>query len=116
MSSDITTVVKQYLETWNTLVAEERRALVDKIFTEDVEYVDPNVAVQGRAALDSYIEQTQKQFPGFVFSLAGDISAHHDVARFTWHVGPPGAAPVAVGYDFAAVRDGQVRQLYGFFS
>lgn len=44
------------------------------------------------------------------------MSSHHDLARFTWHVGPADGQPIAIGYDFAAVENGQVRRLYGFFS
>lgn len=116
MSSDITTVVKKYIEVWNILDAAERRAAIGELFTENVEYVDPNVAVEGQDALDAYIAETQKQLPGSVFTLAGNVSTHHDLARFTWQVGPAGGQPLAVGYDFAAVENGRVRRLYGFFS
>ncbi|WP_210718978.1 nuclear transport factor 2 family protein [Streptomyces galbus] len=116
MSSDINTVVKKYIETWNILDGAERRAAVDALFTEDVEYADPNVHITGRDALDAYIAQTQAQIPGGVFALASEVSSHHDLGRFTWQVGPAGGAPFAVGYDFVAVEDGRVRRLYGFFS
>ncbi|MFB6556346.1 nuclear transport factor 2 family protein [Streptomyces sp. NPDC056405] len=116
MSSDITTLVKKYIETWNILDADQRRAAIDALFTEDVEYVDNNVQIEGRAALDDYIAQTQKELAGAVFSLAGEVSSHHDLARFTWHVGPADGQPIAIGYDFAAVENGRVRRLYGFFS
>ncbi|MEU8984729.1 nuclear transport factor 2 family protein [Streptomyces sp. NPDC048309] len=116
MSSDITTVVKKYIDTWNIVDAVERRAVIDELFTENVEYVDPNVQIEGRAALDGYIAETQKQIPGGVFALASEVTAHHNLARFTWQVGPVGGQPFAVGYDFAAVENGQVRRLYGFFS
>lgn len=116
MSSDITTIVKKYIETWNIVDAAERRAAIDELFTENVEYADPNVHIEGRAALDAYIVETQKQISGGVFSLASDVSTHHGLGRFTWQVGPVGGAPFVVGYDFIAVENGQVRRLYGFFS
>ncbi|MFF7282317.1 nuclear transport factor 2 family protein [Streptomyces griseorubiginosus] len=116
MSSDITTVVKKYIETWNIVDGDERRAAIAELFAENVEYVDPNVRAEGRAALDAYIAETQQQLPGSVFALASEVSTHHDLGRFTWQVGPAGGAPLAVGYDFIAVENGQVRRLYGFFS
>ncbi|MFJ9153520.1 nuclear transport factor 2 family protein [Streptomyces sp. NPDC102270] len=116
MSSDITTVVKKYIETWNLVDGGERRAAIEELFAENVEYVDPNVRAEGWAALDEYIAETQKQLPGSVFSLASEVSTHHDLGRFTWQVGPAGGAPLAVGYDFIAVENGRVRRLYGFFS
>lgn len=47
MSSDITALVKKYIETWNILDADQRRAAIDALFTEDVEYVDNNVQIEG---------------------------------------------------------------------
>lgn len=116
MSSDITTVVKKYIEIWNIVDGGERRAAIDELFAENIEYADPNVRVEGRAALDGYIAETQRQLAGSVFTLASEVSTHHDLGRFTWQVGPAGGAPLAVGYDFIAVENGQVRRLYGFFS
>ncbi|MFE1885195.1 nuclear transport factor 2 family protein [Streptomyces diastatochromogenes] len=116
MSSDITTVVKRYIEAWNIVDGDERRAAIEELFTENVEYADPNVHIEGRAALDAYIAETQKQLPGSVFALASEVSTHHDLGRFSWQVGPAGGAPLAVGHDFIAVENGRVGRLYGFFS
>jgi hypothetical protein len=113
---DITTVVKRYIETWNVVDGDERRAVIEELFTEDVEYADPNVQTEGRAALDAYIAETQKQLAGGVFALASEVSAHHNLVRFSWQVGPADGAPLAVGHDFIAVQSGKVRRLYGFFS
>lgn len=93
MSSDITTVVKKYIETWNIVDGDERRAAIAELFAENVEYVDPNVRAEGRAALDAYIAETQQQLPGSVFALASEVSTHHDLGRFTWQVGPAERCP-----------------------
>ena len=115
--SDITALVKNYIGVWNIADPAARRAAIDEVFTEDVEYTDPNIEAKGREALDAYIETTRRQLNGLVFSLAGDVSTHHGLARFTWHVGPEGAAnPTVVGYDFAVTENGRVKRLYGFFS
>ena len=58
----------------------------------------------------------QRQFPGFVFRLAGPTDAHHDQLRFTWEMAPDDAqeAPV-VGFDVAVVDgDGRIRTVLGF--
>jgi len=37
------------------------------------------------------------------------------VLRFTWHLGPPGAEPVVIGFDVAVLNGGgQIRSVYGF--
>ena len=48
----------------------------------------------------------QQQFPGFVFTLGGAVDAHHDQARFSWHLGPAGAEPVVIGFDVAVLDGG----------
>lgn len=115
--SDIETLVKNYLDLWNIAEPAARRAAIDEYLTDDVEYVDPNVAVRGKDALDSYIAVTQRYMPGLVFSLAGEVTAHHAVACFTWNFGRGGEdVPALSGCDFAATKNGKICRLYGFFS
>ena len=57
----------------------------------------------------------QGQFPGFVFTPAGPVDAHHQQARFTWGLGPAGAEPVVVGFDVAVTGDdGRITTVLGF--
>jgi hypothetical protein len=57
----------------------------------------------------------QQQFPDFVFTLGGAVDAHHEQARFSWHLGPAGAAePVVVGFDVAVLDGDRIGSVYGF--
>jgi hypothetical protein len=57
----------------------------------------------------------EAQFPGFVFTLAGPVDAHHRQARFTWGLGPDGAEPLIVGSDVAVTDDdGRLVTVLGF--
>ncbi|MEJ3744309.1 nuclear transport factor 2 family protein [Actinomycetes bacterium KLBMP 9797] len=113
--SDMNELVQRYLAAWNETDAAVRRAMLAEVFAEDAAYTDPLVSVVGRDGLDATIAAVQGQFGGLVFSLAGPVDAHHDIARFTWHLGPEGAAPVAVGFDVAVVGDdGLISQVLGF--
>jgi SnoaL-like domain len=109
-------IAQRYIDTWNETDPSARRAAVDQLYTEDARYVDPLAAADGREAISSMIGAVQQQFPGFVFTLGGPVDAHHEQARFTWHLGPEGAAePVVVGFDVAVLNgDGQIRSVYGF--
>ena len=109
-------MVERYLAAWNEKDAERRRGLVDALWTEDGSYTDPLADASGRAEIDGLIGAVQQQFPGFVFTLGGPVDAHHEQARFTWHLGPEGAAePVVTGFDVAVLnRGGQIRSVYGF--
>jgi len=109
-------IVERYIAAWNETDAERRRGLVDALWTEDGRYTDPLADAHGRAEIDGLIGAVQQQFPGFVFTLGGPVDAHHEQARFTWHLAPEGAAePVVTGFDVAVLNGGgQIRSVYGF--
>lgn len=109
-------IVEKYLAAWNETDPAKRRALVDEVWAEDGSYTDPLADVRGRAAVDGLIGAVQQQFPGFVFTLGGTVDAHHDQARFTWNLGPAGAAEApVVGFDVAVLDGaGQIGSVYGF--
>jgi len=109
-------IVEKYLAAWNETDPAKRRALVDEVWAADGSYTDPLADVRGRAEIDGLIGAVQQQFPGFVFTLGGTVDAHHDQARFTWHLGPAGAAEApVVGFDVAVLDGaGQIGSVYGF--
>ncbi|MGW4502640.1 nuclear transport factor 2 family protein [Micromonospora sp. NPDC004336] len=113
--SDTNELVQRYIAAWNETDAAERQAVLAEVFAEDATYTDPLVSVRGRDGLDATIAAVQGQFGGLVFSLGGAVDAHHDIARFTWHLGPEGAEPVVVGFDVVAIgADGRISQVLGF--
>lgn len=113
--SDITELVQRYLAAWNETDATARQAVLQEVFADDAVYTDPLVSVRGRDGLDATIAAVQGQFGGLVFSLGGAVDTHHDIARFTWHLGPEGAEPIVVGFDVAVIGDdGRIRQVLGF--
>lgn len=115
MSTDMSTLVKRYIDTWNETDPAARRALIDELYTADAGYTDPLADARGRDQIDATVDGAQRQFAGLVFSLAGDVDAHHDTARFQWHLGAPGAnEPLVIGFDVAVAENGRLRQVYGF--
>jgi hypothetical protein len=109
-------IVEKYLAAWNETDQAKRRILVDEVWAPDGSYTDPLADVQGREAIDGLIGAVQAQFPGFVFTLGGAVDAHHDQVRFTWNLGPAGAAEApVVGFDVAVLDGaGQIGSVYGF--
>lgn len=108
-------LVDRYLAVWNETGAPARRAAIEKVFTPGVRYIDPMAAVEGWAGLDGLIGAVQQQFPGLVFAPGGPVDAHHEQARFTWHLGEPGAEPVVIGFDVAEIdADGRITTVLGF--
>jgi len=113
--SNIETIVHRYIDSWNQTDAGSRHTAIRELYTENAGYTDPLAAVQGWDAIDQFIAGAQQQFKGLVFSLAGEVDAHHDTARFTWHLGAPGAKePLVIGFDVAVAENGRLRQVYGF--
>jgi hypothetical protein len=55
---------------WNDADPSARRALIDKIWSEGGQYIDPLAAVSGRDQIDAVIAAAQQQFVGMRFRLA----------------------------------------------
>jgi hypothetical protein len=113
--SDVKDLVGRYLESWNADDAAARRAIVDEVWAEEGVYTDPLGVAAGRDAIDATIGGVRAQFPGLEFRLAGDVDAHHNVARFTWELGPAGGEALVVGFDVAVLDgEGRISRVHGF--
>jgi hypothetical protein len=114
-TTDTDTVVSRYLAAWNATEPAARREAIAAVFTPDARYVDPLADVAGHDGVDALIAGAQQQFTGLVFSRGELLDAHHDVVRFTWHLGPEGGEPVVVGFDVAEIAgDGRLQRVHGF--
>jgi hypothetical protein len=87
---------------------ERRRAAIERTYTEDVRFIDPEGTFVGRQALS---DQAQKlldgALAGFVFEEDGPQYIGTDTAALAWRVGPPGN-PVVHGIDILTIREGRV--------
>jgi hypothetical protein len=112
---DTMDVIDTYIATWNESDPDKRRALIDQVWADDGRYVDPLAVAEGKDAIDATIAAVQEQFAGLAFRLDGPVDAHHDLARFTWGLGPIGADPVVIGFDVAVLGDdGLIQTVHGF--
>ena len=87
---------------------ERRRAAIERTYTEDVTFTDPEGEFVGRQALN---DQAQKLLDGPVAGFAleedGPRYVGTDTAALAWRIGPPDG-PVARGIDILTIRDGRV--------
>jgi hypothetical protein len=107
-------LIEKYIACWNETDPAARRRLIEEVWAPAGTYTDPLADVAGRDQIDAVIAAVQAQFGGLEFSLAGPVDAHHNVARFTWHLGPHGGEPVVVGFDVAVIADDQIATVHGF--
>ncbi len=115
MANDIQNIVSRYIDAWNETQPVQRQAIVAEVFSEDASYTDPLASVRGRTAIDQFIAGAQTQFPGLHVSVAGGVDAHHEQARFAWHLLAPGQTdPVAIGFDVIALDGDRIGAVYGF--
>ncbi len=108
-------IIERYIAVWNETDPGLRRGLVDALWAADGSYTDPLADARGREEIDGLIGAVQQQFPGLVFRLGGPVDAHHNQARFTWHLGAADGEPLVIGFDVAVVNPGgQIRSVHGF--
>ena len=87
---------------------ERRRAAIERTYTEDVTFIDPEREVAGRQALSDAAQKLLDDAPAdFSLEEDGPRYAGPDTAALAWRLGPPGS-PVARGIDILTIRDGRV--------
>jgi hypothetical protein len=90
---------------------ERRRAAIERTYTEDVRFIDPEGELEGRHALSDRTQKLLDGFPAdFVLEEDGPKYVGTDTAALAWRLGPP-AQPVARGIDILTIRDGRVSVL-----
>jgi hypothetical protein len=87
---------------------EKRRAAIERTYTEDVRFIDPEGEVVGREALDDRAQKILDDAPAdFVLEEDGLGYVSPDAAAQAWRFGPAGS-PVVRGIDILTVSDGRV--------
>ena len=112
----IETVVDTYLAAWNETDDEARAALIERVLGADLWYRDSVLEADGRDSFCAALGGVQQAYPDHVMSRTSVIDTHHDLVRFNWAVGVPGAQPTFVGVDVAKFDgDGRLNRIIGFF-
>jgi hypothetical protein len=93
-----------------------RAGVVQRIWAEDAQLIDPPLAATGHAQIVQQADQLLAQFPGHSFKRSSGIDNHHGMARYAWQlIGPTGAVALE-GIDIAQVNsEGRLAQVAGFF-
>jgi hypothetical protein len=76
---------------------ERRRDAIERTYSENVTFIDPEGEVRGRQALNDGAQKLLDGAPSnFVFEEDGPPYVGPDIAALAWRFGPPGS-PVARG-------------------
>jgi SnoaL-like domain len=90
---------------------ERRRAAIERTYTDDVTFIDPDGAFVARQALSDRAQELLDGFPAdFVLEEDGPRYVGTDTAALAWRDGPPGHS-VARGIDILTIREGRVSVL-----
>ena len=109
-------VVTQYMAAWNEREAAARHTLLQQCWSDGGVYLDPNVSLTGREALDGHIATVQASRPGARLEFMSGIDVHHDVVRFLWRLVRADGTCGDTSIDFGEVGpDGRLVKIVGFF-
>ncbi|PWI12976.1 nuclear transport factor 2 family protein [Streptomyces sp. Act143] len=93
-----------------------RRAAIDRIYTEDVVFSDPEGVTTGRDALENKAAALLADAPAdFSFTEDGRRYADTQTGALAWAFGPPDA-PAVHGVDVITVRDGRIATVLTMFA
>src|SRR5262249_16063042 len=93
----------------------ERRAeAIQRIFAEDVRFVDHNTPPNGPAEVSAAVERLPALLPGFRFTHTCEPQVLEGAARLSWQFGPPSEPAKITGTDTILVRDGRISVLLVF--
>jgi SnoaL-like domain len=87
---------------------ERRRLAIQRTYSEDVVFIDPEGEFAGRQALSDQAQKVLDGAPaGFVFEEDGPQYVGTDTAALPWRFRPPGS-PAVRGIDILTIREGRV--------
>lgn len=109
-------LLKVYCAAWNEPDARLRRELLEKAWTSEGTYTDPQSFVEGREALVEHIGKFLKSSPGARIIQSSRADFHHGMFRFAWKFVGGDGKTVMEGIDFGTVAaDGKLQRIVGFF-
>ena len=97
---------------FNVRDPERRMEAIERNYTEDVTWTDPDGTTQGRQAMNERAQELIDRSPDFVFSAAGPVLLSRDLGLLAFNLGMPEQPPAVSGIDVALVRDGRIAVLH----
>ncbi len=77
--------IRQYIQAWNEKGLKNIKAALEKCWTADSTYADPNnPPTKGLDGLTALIQSSENQMPDRKFSQMSKVEFHHNSGRFKW--------------------------------
>jgi len=117
MTTALEQIIDLYAAAWGEADADRRLDMLRQTLAPDATYTDPTVHAAGLEALNRHITGVLAKRPGARVVRTSAVDAHHDMARFTWHVELADGTTRPPGIDFVDVDPASCRmtRIIGFF-
>lgn len=107
-------LVKMHLEIWGETNATKRVELIEKIYTDNIQVIDPEFILNGWVETAEFIGKLLTQHPGFKFIATRSVETHHNKAILSWQFGPESKPDTITGQDIFTIRRGKIVSLLVF--
>ena len=97
---------------FNVRDPERRMEAIERNYTEDVTWTDPDGTTEGRQAMNDRAQKLIDRSPDYVFSAAGPVLLSRDLGVLAFNLGVKEQPPAVSGIDVALVRDGRIAVLH----
>jgi hypothetical protein len=88
-----------YFAAWNETDADDRRQLLGRCLSDDVELVDPTGRWLGVAGLSERIANYHASAPGTKVVPASGVDQHNGIERYAWRIVDPSGTVLMEGLD-----------------
>jgi hypothetical protein len=107
--------IDTYFEAWNATDDAERRALIERCLTGDVELIDENGRESGHDGLGARMAKFHQAVPGGRIVRTSGFDEFEGVTRYSWDVVDADGKPASGGLDVVeAGGDGRLRRIIMF--
>jgi hypothetical protein len=101
-------LLNDHLRLWNETDHEKRIGLAGKIYSDDIQVIEPNLLLNGRDEIVNFIGSLLDKNQGFHFTLSKHAEIHHEKAFLSWHFGPDSNPDSISGYDIFTIENGLI--------
>ncbi|SEN12052.1 Catechol 2,3-dioxygenase [Luteibacter sp. UNCMF331Sha3.1] len=101
-------LVSNYVGMLNDTDAASRARIIDRYYTDDTVFNDPEGLITGKAELNTLVGKLQAANKGFVFRQTGTATIQNSAVRVTWTFGPASQPGKIAGEDILTIVDGKI--------